>query len=376
MKPALEKLWLCRWVAVALALASWAPATDATPTVKSETEVLKIIAGEGATEPAWLASTPLKYPPTLDLTWAQPPKGGKWDANKWLGQHVWSSINENPPRWKGGIKLMYKVLDVNKDDPAKKARTCQTLGMMYFNYFKDYARAAYWWKQAQTCAPGAIKDDPDQPGLDILLGICYHHLGNSAMARKMVERFQNDDTRRGDLIQAWAVFGELDRSLKLAETRIRSQSPDVGWLLAGDVLRAAERYDEALKYYDLFLKNAKGALKGDAKHNRERAQDGMDTIKYFNLFDLTKVPDGTFKGSATGYRGPVEAVVTVQKHKITDVKVNHKEDQAYSSVTDMPAAILAKQSVKGISATSGATMTANAIVMGAAKALGDAAANQ
>ncbi|HTL51916.1 MAG TPA: FMN-binding protein, partial [Planctomycetota bacterium] len=322
---------------------------------KSQAEILKIIASVGSSDPDWLASTTLNYPPTLDLTWTPPVKGTPWNQNKILGQFIWSTVNENPGQWKNGVKVMYKVMDVNKADQPKLVQTYNALARMYFNYFKDYPRAAYWWTKAGNT------DNID-------LAHCYYQMGNLDMAKKILQGYPFDTTGNGDVIIAWGIFGDIDKALKMAESRMQTNSPDVGYLLAGDVCRMAGRYDEALKYYDGFLK-----LKGNLpQKHKDRAQDGYNTIKYFNMFDLSKVPDGVYKDSGVGYRGPVESVVTVAGHKITDIKINHREDQFYSSITDIPARIIEKQTIKGIDACSGATMTSNAIVVGTAKALGNA----
>ena len=62
--------------------------------------------------------------------------------------------------------------------------------------------------------------------------------------------------------------------------------------------------------------------------------------------------------------------VTVHSGRITDVKVEkHEEKQFYSSIKDTTADIVAKQGVKGVDATSGATITAVAIINASAKAL-------
>ncbi len=47
----------------------------------------------------------------------------------------------------------------------------------------------------------------------------------------------------------------------------------------------------------------------------------------------------------------------------------HREKQYYASLTDTPARIIKKQSLKGISATTGATLTSEAIINATAKAL-------
>ena len=64
----------------------------------------------------------------------------------------------------------------------------------------------------------------------------------------------------------------------------------------------------------------------------------------------------------------------VRGKKIEDVKVTqHKEKQYYSALTDVPSQIIAKQGVKGVDATSRATITGDAIINATAKALAQGA---
>ena len=62
--------------------------------------------------------------------------------------------------------------------------------------------------------------------------------------------------------------------------------------------------------------------------------------------------------------------VVVKNARIESVRVTqHTEKQFYSAITDTTARIIAKQGVKGVDMTSGATITAEAIVNATAKAL-------
>jgi uncharacterized protein with FMN-binding domain len=70
----------------------------------------------------------------------------------------------------------------------------------------------------------------------------------------------------------------------------------------------------------------------------------------------------------------VQVSVKVKSKRIESVKVTqHKEKQYYSSMRDVPEQIIAKQGVKGVDATSRATITGNAIINATAKALAEAA---
>jgi uncharacterized protein with FMN-binding domain len=96
----------------------------------------------------------------------------------------------------------------------------------------------------------------------------------------------------------------------------------------------------------------------------------MEALKLFELADVKRVRDGTYKESSLGYEGQVEVSVSVRGGTIQTVKVtDHKEKQYYSSLADVPQQIIAKQGVKGVDATSRATITAEAIINATAKAL-------
>jgi uncharacterized protein with FMN-binding domain len=70
----------------------------------------------------------------------------------------------------------------------------------------------------------------------------------------------------------------------------------------------------------------------------------------------------------------VQVAVTVKDHRIEAVRITqHKEKQFYAALTDTPAKIIAKQGVKGVDATSNATITSEAIINASAKALASGA---
>ena len=76
------------------------------------------------------------------------PAPGGWNNQKNVGQFVWDIVNPNENRWREGVRLMHHLLSVNKSDAKATNRTMRSLGDMYFRFFQDYARAAFWWKQA------------------------------------------------------------------------------------------------------------------------------------------------------------------------------------------------------------------------------------
>jgi uncharacterized protein with FMN-binding domain len=323
-----------------------------------------LIEREGKTPPPWFKTTPLNYPQSLDLTWPMQPQGG-WNNQKNVGQYVWDIVNPNPGRWREGVRLMHHLLMQHQNDPDKRERAMLTLASMYHNLLEDYARAAFWYRAV------GVEKDPEEYALSaVILAECYWRLGFADVAKKFLEKVPKSTTHAkllGDM-------GETDRAIDMA----LSELPDpegYAQLTAGDACRQAGRYAEALQCYQQVVdlevpaKNPPGRL----VKNRGRAQANIAAIKSFELFDLKKVPDGTYLGSSLGYEAPIEVAVTVNRGRIDSVAVTkHREKQFYSAMTDTPAKIIAKQHVKGVDTTSNATITSEAIVNATAKALAGA----
>ncbi len=328
----------------------------------SRAELDALIDRVGKTPPEWFKTTTLNYPKSLDLTWPENPEGG-WNNQRNVGQFVWDVINPNPNRWKEGVRLMHHLLTMHKDDPEKRERIMLTLARMYHNLLEDYARAAFWFR-----AVGVEKDPSEYARSAVILAECYWRLGYSSEAAKILAKVPPGVSQAkllGDM-------GETDRAIKMAIADV----DDVGYdfITAGDACRQAGRYAEALKYYQKVLdievpaKNPPGHL----VRNRNRASANVSAIKSFELFDLKSVADGTYASASQGYEGAVEVGVKVQRGRIESVTVTkHREKQFYSAITDTTAKIIAKQSVKGVDATSNATITSEAIINATAKALAD-----
>jgi uncharacterized protein with FMN-binding domain len=93
----------------------------------------------------------------------------------------------------------------------------------------------------------------------------------------------------------------------------------------------------------------------------------------FDLLDLKRVPDGAYRAGSPGYEAQVVVEVAVRGARIESVRVvEHREKQFYSSMIDTSRKIIEKQSVRGIDATSNATITSEAIINATAKALSGA----
>lgn len=328
--------------------------SPARPLMKSPAEVLSIIKKVGPTPPDWYAATPLNYPQTLDLTWPEN-AGGPWDPNRNIGQFIWTTINENEGRWKEGVRFLHHVLIANQKDMAVAKKAMKALATMYHNLHEDWARAAFWWEKA---------GDLD----NINLAHCYFKLGSKALAEQILRKYSTDNTRHCEIARFWAEMGEHDRALKIALQTANSM-PDVGFLAAGDICRTAGRFPEALQHYQRVVAAASGGR--DIKQSKDRAQASIDAIRYVELLNLKRVPDGTYRDSSVGYSGQVEVEVAVAGGRITGVKVTqHQEKQYYSSIKDTCGQILQKQGAKGVDATSGATITSEAVLNATVKAVG------
>jgi uncharacterized protein with FMN-binding domain len=328
---------------------------------RTRAEVNALIDQVGRTPPEWFEETPLNFPETLDLAWPHPPEG-PWNNKKNVGQFVWDVVNPNPGRWREGVRLMHHLLVKHQANPEIRERAMLALARMYHNLLEDYGRAAFWCR-----AIGSEKKPQEYSQTAVLLAECYWRLGNREMA---VELLTKTPTTLA-AAKLWADLGETNRAVKIAEAYRSSSVADEGWLVAGDACRTAGRYDEAIKHYQRVLDMPVGKEREQRiERSRTRAKASIEAIRLFDTLNLAKIPDGSYRASSMGYEGPVHVEVKVAGNRIADVEVvQHKEKQFYSAMTDTPQKIIAKQGVRGVDATSAATITSEAIINATAKAL-------
>ena len=330
---------------------------DGSSTLRTKTQVLELINEVGQTPPEWFASTPLDYPKTLDLEWPLKPPGKGWNESKNVGQYKWGVINPNPGRWHSGVRLVHHIMTLHKDQPALLQRDMKVLGEMYFELFQDYPRAAFWLQRANVKTP-----EPQS----IFLAECYWRLGNKQMALQMM----SGRTLPTNAIKLLGAMGQTDRALRLSEAFAKLNRPHEAYLLAGDACRMVGRHDEAIGYYQKVLDAPAARNEEYRARYRGRAQDSIDAIQLAEKANVAQVADGAYKATSVGYNGTLEVEVRVADHRIEEVKVTqHREKQFYAALTDTPNQIIKKQSVKEIDATSRATITSQAIVNAAARAL-------
>ncbi len=343
------------------------PASSSDSGALATTDVARLIEQQGSTPPDWYESTPLDFPKSLDLSWPEPPPDKSWNNQKNVGQYVWDVINPNPGKWREGTRLMHHLLEVNKDNPDTVQRIMNSLGRFYHNLLQDHARAAFWWQKA-----GANKPNPRFPGSAALLAECYYRLGSKSMASNLLKQLERTSPQFA-LIKVWADMGESQHALQLAESYARGNPAvsAIAYMYAGDACRTSGDFAKAMDYYQKVIDApAEGQYAKRIEREKQRARASLEAIRLFELADVTRVPDGVHESSSMGYAGPIHVAVKVQGGRIESVQITrHEEKQFYSAITETTAKIVEQQGVKGVDATSSATLTSEAIINAVAKAL-------
>ncbi len=334
---------------------------------RTREEVPALIDSVGRTPPDWFDSTPLDYPRSLDLSWPNipDPVNKNWNNRKHMGHYVWDVINPNRNKWREGIRFLHHVVAVNKDNRGAQVKTMNQLGALYASLLQDWPRAAFWWQQAGRGTGGGMGQGGFRVGYEVGLAKCYWELGNKEMAIQQLNRAKGHARTNSGALHLWAAMGEHDKAIGLGESAAKRYPG--AYLDCGDVCRHAGRYDEAMDFY---RKAASGGAEKRNAHLQRIARERIAGLTAQKDLDLSKTRDGTYTASSLAYTGMLTVSVTVSDHRITSVKVTrHTEKQYYSSLTDTPNQIILKQGVKGIDATTSATITSEAIVAASAKAL-------
>ena len=331
-------------------------------TTRSKEEIDALIDRVGKTPPEWYDSVKLDYPRSLDLNWPQPPPTREWNSQRNVGQYIWDIVNPNPNNWKSGIRFMHFMLEKHASNVQLRTRVMQTMGKMYFDFFRDYPRAAFWWRAAGV--------DREKLPQGIHLAECYWRMGNEEMAKELLENLPNFFPA----IKLWADMGETDMALRAAGGFAQSGYTDMAYLGAGDACRTAGNLDDAVTYYKHVLTlRASGRMAKRIRRNQQRARANIEGIKLYDSLELSRVPDGKYRGKAPAFAGDLYIEVTVASGRIESVRVtDHKEKQFYSALEDTTAQIVKEQGFTGIDATTGATITSEAIINATARALAGA----
>lgn len=325
-------------------------------TIRTQQQIEKLINDLGRAPPDWWDSVKLDYPQSLDLSWPDKPPGG-WNANRNMGQYLWDVINPNENRWQSGAKLMSHVMSVNKDDKRIVRKAMNSMAHIYGDLLQDHARAAFWLLAAGRISSLNVNEN-------VKLAECYYRLGSKQMAAATLSKSR---TFTVGTVKLWSEMGEQSKALRLAALFEKSQ-PDHAYILAGDIHRRYGNVSEAIRCYERVVSLSSGSR--GLNQSKKRAQASLDATKLFDGLNLSRVADGQYTAESMAYAGQLHVTVTVRSGRIDKVEVSrHQEKQYYSSISETTSQIVAKQSVKGIDTTAGATITSEAIINATAKAL-------
>jgi uncharacterized protein with FMN-binding domain len=317
----------------------------------------------GRMPPEWFDSTPLEFPNTMDLSWPEPAPV-IWNYTRNVDHYLWDIVSSNPKRYRSGVRFMHHVLNVNQQNEGVRARAMNELGRMYFEFFRDYARAAFWWRQAKVDQNPKFTPTPSAAHL----AECYWRLGSRASATQLLERLPLAPA----IVKAWADLKETEKALRLCDEALkRGLPPSQIYLLAGDACRAARDFTKATEFYQKVLNVPKPAKPGEEiKRDQERAAATLEVIRLFDTLDVSRIPDGTYPGKSLGYYGLLEVEAVVKARRIEEIKVTYNPDRQYfHAVDESIRRILERQTVHGVDAISGATVTSEAVIRATAKAL-------
>lgn len=91
--------------------------------------------------------------------------------------------------------------------------------------------------------------------------------------------------------------------------------------------------------------------------------------------DLSKIKDGTYEGTGTGFHGTVKAAVTIKNNKIKSIKIlEHHDDAAYfNRASGQLLPLIVKRQTTNVDTVSGATYSSNGIIKAVRNALSKAA---
>ena len=364
---------------------------------RTKAEIDALIEKAGSTPPDWWESTELRYPDTLDMNWPVLSQGrgegrdgrrqrggrgermgrggrgerggGEGNSNVNVDQYIYNVIYPNPSRFKEGIKLVNHLMIMHKDDQRKLQRSLNTLGLMFYELMEDYARAAFWWSKY------AEKGGSPDP---VKMARCYWELGSREMAIETLSRMSNSyRVNEDDVIRLWAKMGQVDKAIEMIKTDTGPNTQAHSYLLTAEVYRQAGRYDEAIAYYQKVLTLPDSSTRPRDHHDIDgkiKANANLEATRMLSTLGLKRIPDGTYTGSSIAYGGTLYIKVTIDKGRIESVEITqHRETPSYFIIAEQTARqIVSKQGFEGVDVITGATMTSDAIINAAVKALAEA----
>lgn len=119
------------------------------------------------------------------------------------------------------------------------------------------------------------------------------------------------------------------------------------------------------------MPEAVGSPVGETKVVKAKTGKENDQNVSMGDLDLSKIKDGTYKGTGTGFRGKITVEVTVKSHKITDIEVlSSSDDSAYiNRASDGVIKSIIKEQSLNVDVVSGATYSSKGILAAVKNAL-------
>jgi len=137
----------------------------------------------------------------------------------------------------------------------------------------------------------------------------------------------------------------------------------------GDTPKAREAYQQAIQRYEGSQVPQDSRLL--LRRSIERVEARLEWLERAAVTSA-QLKDGTYAGTAFGYSDSILARVTIERGKIADIQLDHKEKADLGARRTLPERILAKQSLE-IDGITGATVTSQAIETAVFRALKKAA---
>ncbi len=130
------------------------------------------------------------------------------------------------------------------------------------------------------------------------------------------------------------------------------------------------------------IQNALSQAKKDSGEKEDKNIPGKnqgqnETSSGNSTGETTGYQDGVYTGTAKGFRGDMEATVTIQNKKISDITIVSKDDESFlKKAMTIIEVIKTKQSAEGIDVVTGATYSSNGIINSVKDALKKAVSSE
>lgn len=149
----------------------------------------------------------------------------------------------------------------------------------------------------------------------------------------------------------------LTRAKTLIATVLEKQSPNVD-----TVSGATYTSNGIISAIQDALSKAKKEEAGEEK-NKTKNEKEDDSQKTQEADENIKYKDGTYIGTAKGFRGDTQATVTIKKSKIKKISISSQDDEAFlKRAMTLVDVIIKKQTAEDIDVVTGATYSSNGIL--------------